>query len=253
MKSKRLRAFDRKWLRGSSCAGLIGIDEAGRGALAGPVVAAAVAARSDFYESEWCRRRASDINDSKLISPERRAELYRKLVWLEQSRRIVIGLGTASVDEIDAVNILGATQIAMRRAVEEALGKSDIVPHEPDPLFHAVEEGRLSRETIGDWTLLVDGTPMRSLGYPHSAVVKGDSKSLCIAMASIVAKVRRDALMEILDTKHPGYGFAECKGYGTPPHRAAIQEKGPCSAHRPLFLRNLLALDGDAGQTEFGF
>ncbi len=117
MKSKRLRAFDRARMKGLS--GLIGIDEAGRGALAGPVVAAAVAARNDFYDTEWCKRNASRINDSKLLSKEDRETLYEKLRWLERSQRIWIGVGWGTVEEIEDLNILGATQVAMRRAVEK--------------------------------------------------------------------------------------------------------------------------------------
>lgn len=251
MKSHRLRAFDRKRLKNR--VGLIGVDEAGRGALAGPVVAAAVAARSDFYDSEWCKRNASSINDSKLLSLEQREELYAKLRWLEREGRIFIGVGKGSVPEIEDHNILGATQIAMKRAVEEILELAAILPHEPDPLFDRVPPGTEGPETLSNWLILVDGKPMKHLGYPHTAVVKGDSTALCIAMASIVAKVTRDRIMMALDCEYPHYDLASSKGYATALHRTAILENGPTKIHRPLFLRKLLEEPGEDVQEEFGF
>lgn len=251
MKSKRLRAFDRKYLK--ACRGLIGIDEAGRGALAGPVIASAVAARPGFYDTEWCRRNASRINDSKLLSKDEREELYEKLRWLESEQRIWIGVGWGSIKEIEQLNILGATQVAMRRAVEEAFEKADILPHEPDPLFVAEDENAVEKETLSDWKILVDGKPMKSLGYPHDALVKGDSRSLCIAMASIVAKVTRDRLMMALDCEFPHYDLASSKGYGTKAHREAVLRDGATPIHRELFLRKLLASEQEIEQDEFGF
>lgn len=255
MKSRRLRAFDRKRLRGLS--GLIGVDEAGRGALAGPVVAAAVAAREPFYESEWCKRHASNINDSKLLTPEQREDLYEKLRWLERSERIVIGVGLGSVEEIETRNILGATQLAMRRAVEEIFERASISPHEPDPLF-ALNEAAAGDEApvleyLSKWRILVDGKPMKALGYPHDAIVQGDSKALCIAMASIIAKVTRDRMMMALDCEFPHYDLASSKGYATVMHRKAILEIGPTRIHRTLFLRKLLEGAEDVDQAEFGF
>ncbi len=251
MKSRRLRAFDRALLKG--VVGLIGVDEAGRGALAGPVVAAAVALRVDFYESDWCRRNASSVNDSKLLTLAQREDLYEKLRWLERSGRLIIGVGRGSVEEIEDLNILGATQLAMKRGVEEILSKGDISPHGPDPLF--VEKGSESNagETLAQWTLLVDGKPMKALGYAHCAIVKGDSKALCIAMASIVAKVTRDRIMMNLDCDYPHYDLASSKGYATPLHRSAVLKKGPTPIHRPLFLRKLLEERLDDAQEVFGF
>lgn len=252
MKSYRLRAYDRKRLGGFL--GLIGVDEAGRGALAGPVVAAAVALRAEFYESNWCKRNASRVNDSKLLTAEERESLYAKLRWLEGEGRLVVGVGQGSVAEIEERNVLGATQLAMRRAVEEVLRQAEIAPHDPDPLFEVeVGGGEAARERLSQWRLLVDGKPLKGLGYPHQAVVKGDSKALCIAMASIVAKVWRDRLMRALDRDYPGYDLASSKGYGTALHRAAIVDCGPTPIHRPLFLRKILEASTDEAQVEFGF
>lgn len=255
MKSQRLRAFDRKRMQG--CSGLIGIDEAGRGALAGPVVAGAVLADAAFYESDWCRRNASSINDSKQLTPEQRVAMRDKLLWLESNSRIVLGIGYGSVEEIESLNILGATQIAMRRALEMVFARAGISPHEPDPLFMLGEERDSmaggDRQWLSSWRVLVDGKPMKALGYPHGAIVQGDAKSLCIAMASIVAKVARDEAMRALDWQFPGYELAASKGYGTTPHRQAIMEKGATAIHRPLFLRKLLETRLDASQQEFGF
>lgn len=251
MKSRRLRAYDRKLLK--KRAGLIGVDEAGRGALAGPVVAAAVAARGDFYDSEWCKRNASSINDSKLLTQEQREDLYGKLRWLEREGRLLIGVGRGSVAEIEDHNIFGATQIAMKRAVGDILESGQISPHDPDPLFDTDvgEDGQ--PETLSRWLILVDGKPMKNLGYPHTAVVKGDSTALCIAMASIIAKVTRDRIMMALDCEYPHYDLASSKGYATLLHRTAILENGPTKIHRPLFLRKLLEEPSEEMQEEFGF
>ncbi|MEM9157609.1 MAG: ribonuclease HII [Verrucomicrobiota bacterium] len=249
MKSYRLRAYDRKAIKGF--VGLIGVDEAGRGALAGPVVAAAVAARNEFYDTNWCRRNASRINDSKLLTKEEREELYDKLRWLERNDRLIIGVGRATVEEIEDLNILGATQVAMRRAIEEVLEKGSISAHDPDPLF--ASEGDEEVETLSSWKIMVDGKPMKALGFQHEALVKGDTKALCIAMGSIVAKVSRDRWMMALDCDYPHYDFASSKGYATVAHRAAISEKGPTPEHRALFLRKILDEAPKDNQEEFGF
>ena len=252
MKSKRLRAFDRARL--SELTGLIGIDEAGRGALAGPVVAAAVAVRSEFYDTEWCKRNASRINDSKLLAPDEREYLYGKLRWLENNNRLHIGVGWGDIGEIEKLNILGATQAAMRRAVESVFESAGIEPHEPDPLFADVDSnGSTYGNYLSSWRIFVDGKPMKQLGYPHQAFVQGDSRSLCIAMASIVAKVTRDRTMMALDCQYPKYDFASSKGYATPSHRAAIIGEGPSPVHRALFLKKILEGTVEDLQSEFGF
>ena len=251
MKSKRLRAFDRGRMKGLK--GLIGVDEAGRGALAGPVVAGAVAVPKGFYDSEWCRRNASRINDSKLLSKEEREELYEKLRWLERKGRVFVGVGWGSVAEIEDLNILGATQLAMRRAVKQVFEGAGISPHESDPLFRDEEEEPGVQENLSHWKLFVDGKPMKQLGYPHKAFVKGDSRSLCIAMGSIIAKVARDRTMLALDCEYPRYDFGSSKGYATATHREAILEAGPTPVHRSLFLRKILEAKSEDPQVEFGF
>jgi len=251
MKSKRIRAFDRARMKGLK--GLIGVDEAGRGALAGPVVAAAVAARQSFYDSEWCRRNASRINDSKLLSKDERENLYERLRWLEKNGRVFIGVGQGSIEEIEDLNILGATQVAMKKAVGQTIKSAGVLPREPDPLFTDEDDPVRDNETLGQWKIFVDGKPMNALGYKHDAFVKGDSRSLCIAMASIIAKVTRDRLMMALDCEYPHYDLASSKGYATQAHREAILEKGPTPIHRKLFLRKVLASAVEEDQADFGF
>ena len=252
MKSKRLRAFDRARL--SELTGLIGIDEAGRGALAGPVVASAVAVYREFYDTEWCKRNASRINDSKLLAPDEREYLYGKLRWLESKNRLHIGVGWGDIAEIENLNILGATQAAMRRAVEGVFESAEIEPHEPDPLFADVSSDRvIDGNYLSSWRIFVDGKPMKQLGYPHQAFVQGDSRSLCIAMASIIAKVTRDRTMMALDCQYPKYDLASSKGYATPSHRSAIVEEGPSPVHRSLFLKKILEANVEDLQSDFGF
>ncbi len=252
MKSKRLRAFDRARL--SELTGLIGIDEAGRGALAGPVVASAVAVYREFYDTDWCKRNASRINDSKLLAPDEREYLYGKLRWLESKNRLHIGVGWGDIAEIENLNILGATQAAMRRAVEGVFESAEIEPHEPDPLFADVSSDRaIDGNYLSSWRIFVDGKPMKQLGYPHQAFVQGDSRSLCIAMASIIAKVTRDRTMMALDCQYPKYDLASSKGYATPSHRSAIVEEGPSPVHRSLFLKKILEANVEDLQSDFGF
>ena len=173
-----------------------GIDEAGRGPLAGPVVAAAVILPEHFD--------ARGLDDSKKLGPRRRETLCERIlggaeaVWAE-----------VSAEEIDRLNILRATHLAMARAVAA-------LPRAPG---HA----------------LVDGLPVNGLPVPHTAVVGGDGLSLSIAAASIVAKVARDRLMRDLDAIYPKYGFCRHKGYGVPEHLEALRKHGPCPAHRRSF------------------
>lgn len=248
-----MRGFDLRQIRGHH--GLVGVDEAGRGALAGPVVAGAVLINRSFLESDWCRRHAKLINDSKQLSASQRVRIFERMRWLRGEHRIIFAPGIASVAEIEDENILGATRIAMRRAIESALADAQIQRHPPDPLFNYTSpKSREDGECITDWLVLVDGKPMKGLGFAHRGIVEGDAKSLVVAMASIVAKVTRDRLMEAMDVELPGYGFARHKGYATAAHRAALLATGPSPQHRGLFIRTFLAHPKDLpGQELFEF
>ncbi len=175
-----------------------GVDEAGRGPLAGPVVAAAVM----FPEVRLIRK----LKDSKRLQAAEREALYDEIA----SSGATIGVGVAEVNEIDRVNILGATRLAWSRAVS-SLGQ-------PPAL------------------VLIDGNMRGELAFPQATLVKGDALCASIAAASIVAKVTRDRLMIDLDRRHPQYGFARHKGYATVEHLAALRRFGPSPAHRRAFL-----------------
>ena len=245
-KRRQLRAFDLKHLDPNS--ELIGVDEAGRGALAGPVVAAAVLVTKDFLESRWVEANARRINDSKQLTLAERDALYLDFEALAAEGHIHAQYGSATVEEIESENILGATKLAMRRALEAIYPPSAFMepPREPD-LFSTPEEVAAFRPPARA-RILIDGLALRHFPYPHTGVVQGDGRSLCIAMASIVAKVTRDRLMEELEARYPGYGFAQHKGYGTEEHRDAVLRLGRCPEHRETFLRKLLAKRVDPGQ-----
>jgi len=195
----------------AGAARVAGVDEAGRGPLAGPVVAAAVVFPIDFIRV-GLPARLRGLNDSKQLTPAQRDEFFRQL-----EAEPTIGRGIAQVEAvwIDRVNILQATH----RAMCEALAR---LPSSPDHV-------------------LVDGLPVRSLPYPQTALVRGDARSYSIAAASVLAKVTRDRLMLEYESLYPGYGFGQHKGYGTPEHLAALARLGPCPVHRrsfaPLRLR----------------
>lgn len=182
-----------------------GVDEAGRGPLAGPVVAAAV-----IFPT---RRAPAGINDSKKLTREMREALFSAIL-----RRAHTGIGLASVEEIDRLNILGATLLAMRRAVAA-------LPHAPA-------------------VALVDGNRPPPLSCPVSCVVKGDARSLSIASASILAKVTRDRIMGELAKDYPHYGFDRHAGYPTPCHREALRIHGVTPHHRRSFAPVRAALCG---------
>jgi ribonuclease HII len=249
MRRRQLRAFDLKQL--GHHAELIGVDEAGRGALAGPVVAAAVLVTRAFLEGRWADANARRINDSKQLTAEQREALYLELNALALGGQIHAHYGVATVAEIETENILGATKLAMRRALEGIYPPSAFAtpPTEPD-LFTSAEELAAFRPAA-QARILVDGLALKHFPYPHFPIVQGDGRSLCIAMASIVAKVRRDQLMIELAGVIPGYGFAQHKGYGTDEHREAIRLLGRCREHRELFLRKVLAKRGDPAQIGF--
>ncbi len=180
-----------------------GIDEAGRGPLAGPVCAAAVILPPDCD--------IPGLNDSKKLSEKKREALFPVI----QEKALAFGIGWATAEEIDRVNILQATFLAMARAVEAL----------PAPADYA----------------LVDGNRMPPLPIPGETIVKGDATSASIAAASILAKVSRDRLLRQLDEEHPEYGFAKHKGYGTKAHYEAIRKYGLLPEHRRSFLKNLEA------------
>ena len=176
---------------------LAGVDEAGRGPLAGPVVAAAVLLTPEAPRLEG-------VDDSKQLPRRRREQLAAAIV-----STLPVGVGAASPREIDRLNIRVATALAMRRAVLRLPGGAEV--------------------------LLVDGLPMAEIGFPHEALVGGDARSYVIACASIVAKTVRDRLMRRLAARYPAYGWERNCGYGTPHHRAALERCGITPHHRRSF------------------
>lgn len=180
---------------------LCGVDEAGRGPLAGPVCAAAVMLPRGIV--------IDGLNDSKKLSEKRREQLYGEIT----AKALHWSVAFASVEEIEELNILGATYLAMNRAIA-GLG---VVPE----------------------LALIDGNRAAGVEYNTRCVVGGDGKCADIAAASVIAKVTRDWLMYQLDRQYPGYGFAKHKGYGTAAHYAAIRELGASPVHRPSFLRKM--------------
>ena len=199
-KKNELMEFDEKYKKI-----IVGVDEAGRGPLAGPVVAGAVIVVQDFPELQ-------EINDSKKLTEKKREKLFEAI-----NKNCIVGVGIASEKEIDEMNILNATFLAMRRAIQKVSEKSafDIV--------------------------LVDGNHLiREYEDKQECIVKGDGKSLSIATASIVAKVTRDRMLCEIAKKFPEYHFEKHKGYGTKEHREILIEKGPCECHRKTFLKKIL-------------
>ena len=216
---------------------LVGVDEAGRGPLAGPVIAAAVALKPEFFRKASHRKNSRGFNDSKQVREPRRRELF---AWMEKARRqkrLAFAWAEAGVEEIEQLNIFQATALAMKRAIARL--PSEWIPNPPDeelPLF-SVQENQCAASKAS--LILLDGKPMRKLGYPHTPIIKGDSKSLSIAMASIVAKTVRDRIMTDMISIYPQYGFDAHKGYGTSAHLKALEKHGPCEQHRASFLKML--------------
>lgn len=237
-KRRQLRSFDLKQIVGFDT--LIGVDEAGRGALAGPVVAGAVRVSREFLEGRWAQTRASKVNDSKQLTPELRAEVFADLEKLVSAGEIALGVGRAEVGEIESLNILGATKLAMRRALE-AIYPPEVFRRREEPDLFAGPEAVAAFQPTVNCRVLVDGLKLRGFPYPHDGVVHGDGRSLAIAMASVAAKVTRDRIMDVIGAEYLGYGFAKHKGYGTEEHRAALLRQGPCFQHRDKFVRSFLA------------
>ncbi|HLA89320.1 MAG TPA: ribonuclease HII [Gemmatimonadaceae bacterium] len=190
-------------LRAEGALVIAGVDEVGRGPLAGPVVACAVVMPSGA-------RAIPRVADSKTLASAER----ERLAALIRARARALALGAASVREIARLNIYQATALAMRRA--------------------------LRRLGVAPDAVLVDGKPIRTLGIPHQAVVDGDARCYSVACASIVAKVTRDRLMTRLASRYPAYGWGDNAGYGTPGHLAALRERGLSVHHRVLFCRTAL-------------
>jgi len=244
-KRRQLRAFDLKQIEG--LVELIGVDEAGRGALAGPVVAGAVLVTKEFLEGRWAVTRGGRVNDSKQLTPEQRDEIFADIEELVLAGQVHATFGEASVEEIEDLNILGATKLAMRRALEGIYPPTAFARQVEPDLFSSVEEVRGFQPQVS-CRILIDGLALRGFIYPHTGVVRGDARSLAVAMASIVAKVTRDRLMERMEAQYPGYGFAQHKGYGTEEHCEAVLRLGRCPAHRGKFLRNLMRGRTDPAQ-----
>ncbi len=182
---------------------LCGIDEVGRGPLAGPVVAGAVILQKD--------QEILYLNDSKKLSEKKRELLYDEIM----EKAVAVGIGVIGPDRIDEINILQATYEAMRMAIGNLKVRPDL--------------------------LLNDAVTIPGVETPQIPIVKGDAKSVSIAAASIVAKVTRDRMMMEYENLYPGYGFASNKGYGAAKHIAALKEIGPCAIHRRTFIKNFVS------------
>jgi ribonuclease HII len=195
--SKALARFDAAYFKRPGVELLGGVDEAGRGALAGPVVTAAVVLEPGCY--------FDGLNDSKQIAPAKREELFAEI----RSRAKACAIGWASAQEVDALNILQATFLAARRAL-------GLLAHRPD-------------------FLLTDALKIPNIDIPYEPLVKGDARSQAIAAASILAKVTRDRWMLHLDKEYPLYGFASHKGYGCETHMTLLREHGSSTVHRHTF------------------
>jgi ribonuclease HII len=194
---------------------VFGVDEAGRGPLAGPVVAGAAWVSPEMLDRDFELRKF--VRDSKTLSEKKREELYE---YIMADKSFEIGIGEVSHAMIDRLNILNATMLAMRLAVEE--------------LFEKVVIGNL--KNFQEVCLLIDGNRMiPKMKYDQRAFVKGDARIFSIAAASICAKVHRDRLMLKYHEKFPGYGFDRHKGYGTRLHMECLQKNGPCDIHRKSF------------------
>jgi len=252
-----LLRHDRRVVNGHS--GLVGVDEAGRGALAGPVVAAAVWIDISFYEDTRRCRQGRGFNDSKQLSSVERAEFFEVIEQWRMDGIARVAVASASVEEIAVHNILGATRIAMDRCLRELNDAHGALPTVDDnnmPLFAVAEDGDGSVLTAVSVRprVLIDGRKMKPFYWQHDGLIDGDAKSFAIAAASIVAKVTRDRQMEKLDGDCPGYGLAKHKGYGTPEHWEALRRLGPTEIHRALFLRKMNSENSPTEeQKEWGF
>lgn len=198
-----LKLEENKLYENEKIKAICGIDEAGRGPLAGPVVVGAVIMPKDSM--------IEGVNDSKKISEKKREKIYEQII----EEAICYSVGIVDQRKIDEINILNATKLGLKIAVEGLKVRPDVI--------------------------LVDAlTNINTCGIPYISVVKGDAKNYSIAAASIVAKVTRDRIMREFDEAYPVYGFAKHKGYGTAAHIQALKENGPCSLHRRSFIKNFI-------------
>ena len=206
-KLQTMQVYERD-LRAAGKRCIAGVDEVGRGPLAGPVVAACVVLPEDFD--------VLGVDDSKKLSEKKREQLYDAIL----SEALAYGIGMQDNASIDEINILEATKEAMRCAIIEA-------------------EQRLREKTgCGIDHILIDALTLREIAIPQTGIIKGDSASLSIAAASILAKVTRDRMMIEYDSIYPGYAFAKNKGYGTKAHYEGLQAQGMTPIHRRSFLKN---------------
>ena len=196
-KLSEMKSYEKDlWAKG--CKYVAGVDEVGRGPLAGPVVTAAVILPENFN--------VLGVDDSKKLSPKKREELYELII----ENAIAVSIGRKEPEIIDEINILQATKEAMKEAI---LGLGVRPDH-----------------------VLIDAVKLDDLGIPQTSIIKGDAKSVSIAAASIIAKVTRDREMIEMDSVYPGYAFASNKGYGTKAHYEGLKKLGPCPIHRKTFL-----------------
>lgn len=276
----QLIEFDRHAVQ--NYGGLIGIDEAGRGALAGPVVASAVWLSSDFLKALEPTNLLTKVNDSKQLSPDLRESIFELILELEAKGSLCYRYAMRQAPAIDASNILRATQEAIAECLLELhkacakLEKQPLCkeakawPQEPflespespvsfcDRFGYIPEsepEGLFSKQAKGSKAqkparILIDGSPLKNIPYPHTTLVKGDAQSFAIALASIIAKVKRDTCMRESQKTYPQFSFAVHKGYGTAHHREEILKFGPSPLHRASFLQKLYKEQEKALQTQ---
>lgn len=216
MKEKELERLlnlkkEEKALYEKGIVSICGIDEAGRGPLAGPVVVACSLMPKDSM--------IEGVNDSKKIAEKKRERIYEEII----KEAIAYGVGIINQEEIDRINILNATKKGLTIAIKE--------------LEEKLEKQNLKRPEV----ILVDAlTGIDTLGIPYKSIIHGDAISYSIACASIIAKVTRDKIMKQMDEIYPQYGFAKHKGYGTAAHMQAIRENGLCPIHRRSFVKNII-------------
>ena len=211
-----LQEYDAKLM--GKTGSLIGLDEVGRGALAGPVFTAACLVKTDFFINKENLSLTASFRDSKKMSASMREQAYQNLIHLKNMESVDFEISSASVEEIDSLNISGATRLSLERSLKAVF-----------------ERNRSFAQSV----ILMDGKPLKDFPYTHKAIVGGDDQSLAIACASILAKVERDRFMKSLGKRFPRYDWQKNKGYGTKFHREQIKLAGACPEHRTLFLRRI--------------